>query len=145
LIDRVAFRPEDAGGDKRDVEAIARRQQFYKLTSFNGEKFKFGYLCTVHYGPWSAIVNEEGPCIEGMPPRWELLAVPFPNVVLTWYGTWDDIPSYPNLHVMKGDLHLTGEEYFCCPGYRWCYKTQSCIPEQIAVDPEFDCDNISPV
>jgi hypothetical protein len=142
LWDRVAWKPTSGLGENErdDIEAIARHEQFYKLTSFNGEKLKFGYLCSVQYGPWSAVVIEEGPCTDGMPKHFLLFVVSIPELALEWYGNWDDVPSYPSLHTIKGHLHLTKEVFFCCDGFVWCDANQSCVAEGST----FDCGPASP-
>jgi len=79
--------------------------------------------------------------MQGVPPLWRLFVTSIPDLELAWYGAWEDIPSYPNLTVIMGDLHLVNEVSLCCPGYRWCTATQSCIDVSINID----CDEISPV
>ena len=49
--------------------------------------------------------------------------------------------SFPDLTVIMGDLHKHKEVYICCPGYKWCDATQSCIDVTLNID----CDEISPV
>ena len=146
LVNEVAFEPRDVGDDRRDVVALASAQRFYKLTSLTDDRFRFGYLCTVHYGPYSAVVKEFGPCLQGDVPRWELHATPFPNVILTWYGTWEDIPDYPNLHVLMTDLYLAGEKFACCPGFAPCASLGgACVDEQIVLRPDSPCSNVDRV
>jgi len=141
LVDRVAFKPVETGESQRNMGVVARSRAYFKLTGIQGDRFKLGYYCTVHYGPWSALVREEGSCLQGVPPLWRLFVASIPDLELAWYGSWEDIPSYPNLTVIMGDLHLMNEATLCCPGYRWCAATQSCIDISINVD----CDDISPV
>ncbi len=119
---------ETGGQPQTDVVAIARRERFYKLSTFNGVRFPQPYWCSVKYGPWLAIATEEESCILGGPSRWELFIVEVPEVSLIWYGKWEDIPPYPSLTVIMGDRVLAGWTRQCCPGYKWCNTTQSCIP-----------------
>jgi hypothetical protein len=49
---------------------------------------------------------------------------------LKWDGLWNDIPSFPSLHVIMGTLTMFEQSRTCCPGYYYCPPTQSCIPFQ---------------
>lgn len=66
--------------------------------------------------------------MQGVPNRFTLYVVEIPEVVLVWYGAWEDIPQYPLLQVIMGNLYLLGETPSCCPGFKWCATTDSCIP-----------------
>ncbi len=132
LIQEVAWRANtysDRGPG--DASSAASDVKMYKLTGLTDERFKFGYFCTVHYGPFSAIVVENGPCIEGQSPRWELTVPSIPGLFLIWYGQWQDLPSYPDLHVLQSDLYLHKEEFSCCPGYTFCVHTGACLQDTI--------------
>jgi hypothetical protein len=123
---------DDAGGrPETDVMAIARQERSYKLSALNGVKLPRPYWCSVRYGPWLAIATERESCIEGEANFWELFIVEVPEVALAWFGRWEDIPPYPSLTVIMGDLVLAGRDRQCCPGYKWCTATQSCIPNAV--------------
>lgn len=136
LSDRVAWKISNVEENERDVEVIGRYERFYKLSSFDAVKLEPPYFCTVHYGPWSAVVIEEESCDDGVPSFFRLFIASIPDVVLAWYGTWDDIPSYPSLHVFKGLLYLVDEGFSCCPGFQWCITTNSCIPLTVKCEEE---------
>jgi hypothetical protein len=125
--------------NERDIEAIARDVRFYKLTTLHGERLPIPYWCVVKYGPWSAVVVEQESCTVGVPNHWFLFVVELPEVQLEWYGTWDDIPPYPSLHVITGDLVQVHEGCTCCPGFKWCTTTGSCI------DVTIECQDPVPV
>lgn len=108
--------------------------QFYKLTSHVGS-LTSPFFCHVHHGPWSATVFEQEACETKVPSLWTLFVVSVPEIVLAWYGNWEDVPPYPSLHVIKGDLYQCGEVRHCCPGFTWCEKTKSCL------DDAFKCDD----
>ena len=115
-----------------DFAALAKRERFYKLSALDGVRFRQPYWCSVKYGPWLAVVVERESCITGEPNSWELVVVEVPEVSLRWYGRWEDIPPFPSLTVIMGDLAPAGHTTQCCPGYKWCQTTESCIP--FAVD-----------
>ncbi len=121
----------DSDGPNADVAAIAKRERFYKLTKLKGAKLTTPFWCGVKYGPWLAIVVEQESCISGAPSHWQLAIVEMPQVTLSWYGQWEDIPSYPLLTVIMGDLALFGQSVQCCPGYKYCPTTMSCIPNAV--------------
>jgi hypothetical protein len=115
-----------------DLATIAKKKRFYKLTTLNGVKLPMPFWCSVHYGPWLAIVTEEESCTTGSPSRWDLHVIGGgPEISLIWFGRWEDIPSYPNLSVIMGDLVLKKVERRCCPGFSWCFSTMSCLAHQI--------------
>ncbi|HEX2472382.1 MAG TPA: hypothetical protein VHJ59_06495 [Nitrososphaera sp.] len=114
-----------------DLATIAKKERFYKLTTLNGVKLPMPFWCSVHYGPWLAIVTEDESCTRGVPSRWDFNIIGGPEVSLSWYGRWEDIPSYPNLSVFMSDLVLKKVERSCCPGFRWCFSTMSCLAHQI--------------
>jgi hypothetical protein len=114
-----------------DVAAIAERERFYKLTKLNGARLNTSLWCSVKYGPWLAIVVEQESCTSGIPNFWQLAIVEMPEVSLTWYGQWEDIPSYPSLNVIMGNLVLFQQSVQCCPGFQFCPTTMSCIPISI--------------
>jgi hypothetical protein len=117
--------------NESDLEVIAKSEQIYKLSTFNGVRLKKPLWCTVKYGPWAAIAIEKESCSIGEQNHWTFYIVEMPEVLLEWYGYWEDIPSYPSLHVFTGDLNLYNEEYNCCPGFKWCRNTNSCISKKV--------------
>ncbi len=122
-----------------DMSAV-RREQFYKLTTYEGKKLKSPLFCYVDCGPWVATVYEEQSCSIGVPNEWELLLNVAGEVVhLIWHGNWEDIPSFPNLNVLMGTLGLQIEASENCSGYKWCEVTQSYIPLSV------DCGDVFPV
>jgi hypothetical protein len=121
----------DSDKPNADVAAIAKRERFYKLTKLKGAKLKTPLWCSVKYGPWLAIVVEQESCISGVPNFWQLAIVEMPQVALSWYGQWEDIPSYPLLNVIMGDLAMFQQSVQCCPGYKFCPTTMSCIPNAV--------------
>ena len=132
-------RQEPLTENEADLEAIARHEQFYKLTRLKGVKLSFPHFCTVHYGPWLAIVLEQESCFAGVRNQWTLFIVEMPEVELIWYGVWWDIPAhlYPSLHVIMGNLAQVAEARHCCPGFKWCATTNSCIPLSVECDSPF--------
>jgi hypothetical protein len=120
--------PSAVSENEMDLEVVARRERFYKLTQLKGAALGSPHWCTVKYGPWSAIAIEEEACTVGLPNHWTLSVVEIPEIVLEWYGTWQDVPPYPSLQVITGDLTLFKEQCSCCPGFHWCPTTNSCIP-----------------
>lgn len=111
-----------------DIVALAGQERFYKLTSLKSVPLHDPLWCSVKYGPWLAIAKETESCTAGVPPTWEFYIVEVPEVSLVWSGNWEDIPPYPSLQVVMGDLKLAAHEYQCCSGFQWCPTTQSCIP-----------------
>jgi hypothetical protein len=107
---------------------IAKQERFYKLSTLNGLKFPNPWWCSVKGGPWLAIAEEEESCLDGVPPFWRLWIIEMPEVTLSWYGKWEDIPSYPSLIVFMNDLSMFDQYSVCCAGYKWCTTTMSCIP-----------------
>jgi hypothetical protein len=79
----------------------------------------------------AAVAKETESCLEGVPNQWEFFIVEVPEVALVWFGEWEDMPAFPSLTVIVGDLMPAGQETFCCPGFQWCPTTQSCIPLQV--------------
>ena len=118
-------------GPRPDRIALAKHERHYKLSSFRGAKLQLPLWCTVKHGPWLAAVRETESCITGEPNFWVLSIVEIPQVTLTWYGLWTDIPAYPNLTVIMGDLSLAAQTSQCCGGFQFCATTQSCIPIQV--------------
>lgn len=129
---------KDEGGENRDgspipesnIESTSKKVRYYKLTKLNGRRLRDLFWCSVKYGPWSAIVLEEESCLN-IPNSWFLYIVEMPQVWLRWYGLWNDIPSYPSLQVIMGTLAMFGQSHSCCPGYKYCPPTGSCIPLQV--------------
>ncbi len=94
--------------------------KFFKLSILNNEKIQNPLLCSVHYGPWSAIVNKYGRCCDEDLIRWELTVISFPEIKLVWNNTFEEIPSdlIPNLGVFPNDLYLLNESFDCCGDFR---------------------------
>jgi hypothetical protein len=113
-----------------NIESISKKVRYYKLTKLNGRKLYEPLWCSVKYGPWLAMVIEEESCIY-VHNSWLLFIIEMPQVFLRWYGLWNDIPSYPSLHVIMGTLAMFDQSHMCCPGYQYCPPTQSCIPVQV--------------
>ena len=120
------------------IAALARNERFYKLSTFNDVKLPHPYWCSVRYGPWLAIATERESCVDGEPNFWELFIVEVPEVGVTWYGAWEDIPPYQSLQVAMGDRWLKNEESGPCDGFKWCATTQSYIPVNV------NCQNAHP-
>jgi len=121
VLDRPA-RP-----DRSDLALTAKAERFYKLSAHPAAAHGGPSFCSVKYGPWSAVAIEETSCTFGAPNHWLLFIVEIPQVELEWYGSWEDIPPFPGLHVIMGTLSKIQEGSACCPGYRWCSTTGSCI------------------
>jgi hypothetical protein len=113
-----------------NIESISKKVRYYKLTKLNGRKLYEPLWCSVKYGPWLAMVIEEESCIS-VHNSWLLFIIEMPQVFLRWYGLWNDIPSYPSLHVIMGTLAMFDQSHACCPGYQYCPPTESCIPVQV--------------
>ena len=92
--------------DKTAKDAVQER--FYKLTSLKSVPFHHPLWCSVKYGPWLAIAKETESCIDGAPATWEFSIVEVPEVSLLWFGYWEDMPAYPSLQVIMGDLVPAG-------------------------------------
>lgn len=129
---------EEEEGENRDesrlpesnIESISKKVRYYKLTRLKGKKLYEPFWCSVKYGPWLAMVIEEESCIS-VHNSWLLFIIEMPEVFLRWYGLWNDIPSYPSLHVIMGTLAMFDQSHSCCPGYKYCPPTESCIPVQV--------------
>lgn len=128
---------EEEEGENRDgsslpesnIESISKKVRYYKLTKLNGRKLYEPLWCSVKYGPWLTVIEEES-CIY-VHNSWLLFIIEMPQVFLRWYGLWNDIPSYPSLHVITGTLAMFDQSHSCCPGYKYCPPTESCIPVQV--------------
>lgn len=114
-----------------DVAVLAGQERHYKLSALQSVPFRHPLWCSVKYGPWLAVVIETESCTQGVPNRWEFVIVEVPDVFLVWYGEWEDMPPFPSLTVIMGDLAPAGHQTSCCPGFKWCPTTQSCIPLQV--------------
>ncbi len=113
---------------KSKVRTISKKERFYKLSTLNGRKLPNPFWCSVKYGPWLAVVKEQESCITGVPSFWEMMVYGIPEVYLSWYGNWQDIPPYPSLQVIMGDLVMFDQSFDCCAGFSYCLSTQSCVP-----------------
>jgi hypothetical protein len=143
LLAGMTLNVDQALGDWRSethshMAGLAQRERLYKLSTFNGVKLPHPYWCSVRYGPWLAIAIERESCIYGESNFWELFIAEVPEVGLSWYGAWEDMPPYPSLQVMR-DKTLVSEEPGCCAGFKWCATTRSCIPEHV------NCADAEPV
>jgi hypothetical protein len=125
---------EEEGGNKDEsqlpdsnLESISKKVRYYKLSKLNGRRLRDPWWCSVKYGPWTAMVREDESCIFNVPTSWQLFIVEMPQVFLSWYGLWNDIPPYPSLQVIMGTLSMFDQSHFCCPGYQYCPPTGSCI------------------
>ena len=128
------FDPKPFPGRDRpatNLAALAKQERFYKLSALKSVRFTNPLWCSVKYGPWLAMVTEAESCITGAPSLWEFFIVEIPQVTLVWSGQWEDIPSFPSLKVIMGNLALSSETLSCCPGFQWCATTQSCIPLEV--------------
>ncbi|MBZ5636145.1 MAG: hypothetical protein LAO55_23700 [Acidobacteriia bacterium] len=121
----------ESGRPNAGVAAIAQRERFYKLMKLKGVQLRTSLWCSVKYGPWLAMVIEQTSCIAGEPSLWQFSIVEMPEVGVTWYGQWGDIPPLPSLTVIMGDLSLFDVKHFCCPGFTFCPTTMSCIPDRV--------------
>lgn len=133
----VEIRNDDRGlrQNEADPMAIAESRLYYKLTRFQGRDLTTPWGCVVHYGPYLAIVHEMESCFIGQPSRWSLY-VPNLDLKLEWDGTWEDIPSFPNLNVIMGALSnpVFGQSE-CCPGFTYCPTLMACIDSQLKCHP----------
>ena len=129
--------PDDGGGGPgpgsvvdlhADLSALARQERHYKLSKLNGVSFAQPFWCTVKHGPWLCSVKETESCITGAPSTWELVVLDVPGISMVWFGEWLDQPTLPNLTVIKGNLALNSSVPTCCPGFKLCFNTMSCIP-----------------
>lgn len=112
---------------RTDLVLTARSERHFKLSHFEGTRLERPHFCSVKYGPWAAVAIEQESCTVGVPNSWEFFIVEMPEVHLQWFGFWEDIPAYPSLHVIMGTLTQVDEATACCPGYKLCPATQSCI------------------
>ena len=109
--------------------------KYYKLSNYR--ESAQGILCSVHYGPFSAIIYSETQCGSacGQPPlKWDLSIPSLPELeTVKWYGTWNDIPVqiYPSLTVLLNSLVKVGSVYSCCPGFKKCPGSTTCIRESV--------------
>ncbi|HSA72354.1 MAG TPA: hypothetical protein VLD84_00195 [Nitrososphaeraceae archaeon] len=124
------FEQKDVGGSSElesDLEIISKKERFYKLTGLKDRKFQSPWWCSVKFGPWTAFVTEEINCNTAIPTYWTLTIGEIPEFILTWYGTWDDIPPHPSLRLFPVlPLTFFKQKTGCCPGYMYCIDSQSC-------------------
>lgn len=112
--------------------AIAQRQRFYKLSRLNGRRLRSPLWCSVTYGPWLATAIEQESCLVGAKSTWQFVLGQGSDVAFSWYGDWEDMPPYPLLYVFMNERALAGQpELTCCPGYRFCPTTMSCLSVHI--------------
>ena len=106
------------GGENKDkshppesnIESISKKVRYYKLTKLNNRRLHDAFWCSVKYGPWTGMVTEEESC-SNIPNYWTLYVVEKPQVFLSWYGLWNDIPSYPSLQVYMGTLAMFNQAH----------------------------------
>ena len=110
-----------------DVMALAGRERFYKLSALKSLHLRNPLWCSVKYGPWLAVATETESCSSGMPSKWEFSIGEVPEVTLAWFGEWADMPDVPSLTVIGGLVLHEQSQPLCCPGFKWCPTTQSCI------------------
>ncbi|MFT3762870.1 MAG: hypothetical protein QM761_09765 [Pseudoxanthomonas sp.] len=113
-----------------DLPAIANTRRFYKLTRFQGRPLVTPWGCEVRYGPWFATIVATAPCTDGFSDRW-VLSSSVLEMQIVWDGTAADIPSVPNLTVVWDPNTPAKVTHECCPGYRWCPSSQSCLANGI--------------
>ncbi len=135
VMQRV-FREQEEQDRKKAPRSHAALPQsrYYKLSSHRNKKLKSPMFCTVHGGPWAATAIETQSCdCEPGSTRWEFDVAGLPQLHMVWFGFWEDIPVdlHPNLGVFLNDLHQVEEAFQCCPGYKWCETTHSCIPQTV--------------
>lgn len=126
------FEQADIGASRHhetDLEMISKKERFYKLTKLKGRILQRPWWCSVKYGPWVALVTETVSCIANEPNHWTLSIGEIPEVIVSWYGNWTDIPPYPTLRLFPVlPLTFFEESHGCCPGYQWCGPLDACIP-----------------
>jgi hypothetical protein len=114
-----------------DTKILSKKERFFKLTTLKGRKLQLPWWCSVRYGPWAAHVTQENSCLN-IPTNWTLTVGEIPEIFLSWYGLWSDMPPYPNLRLFPGStLTFFRETHGCCPGFKTCPPTDSCVPLQI--------------
>jgi hypothetical protein len=116
-------------------------ERFYKLSELESNRLGNPLVCSVRGGPWTCEVWETKSCIDGEPDRWDFWIIDMPEVALTWWGRWEDMPDYPSLIVSIYDLRrdpMTQPVIECCGDYVWCpgvgciHKSKPCGDEPIA-------------
>lgn len=140
-----AFKKQQKTDDPSTSKSLTRtpQPQFFKLSTYEGEKLKTPMFCSVRSGPWSASVSETQGCRWSCPLAdvdWRLTVHGFPELDLAWKGTWQDIPTqiHPEMGFFMSDLAnkaQPGEDpqfYQCCPAAITC-------PDGRCVDPQIGC------
>jgi len=130
---RALFRQEKIGrsNEPKPNHERFKKERFYKLTTLKGTKLQSPWWCSVKYGPWVAHVRQEAFCID-IPDNWIVTVGEIPELYLSWYGQWTDMPQYPNLRLFPGStLTFYAETHGCCPGFHQCIPSDSCIPNAV--------------
>jgi len=125
---------KDVSPNEFNLDLISNYNRFYKLSKFKGTRLTNPFYCTVKYGPWSAVVVEKEACDTDGASSWTLTVNAIPGLLLHWYGTWLNVPSYPLLQIIKGDLSLNSQKPNCCPGCKWCPATHTCILNSVSCE-----------
>lgn len=121
-----------------DLAAVADTRHFYKLSRFQGRDLVTPWGCEVRYGPWFGTIAYTQSCDDHLPDRW-ILSSPVLSMQIAWEGSADDMPAVPNLTVVWDPNQPADVSRQCCPGYRWCPSSQSCLPNSI------DCPGLTPL
>lgn len=127
-LDPGVAAPAPSPGERGPVAGLERH---YKLSALNGRRFTHPLFCVVRGGPWTAVVTETEQCTGGLASQWTLGIPGILGAALVWDGLWTDQPTLPNLTVLKQTLVMIETKQACCPGFKWCETTQSCIPLQV--------------
>lgn len=134
VLERALERPNEPS--KNGSVRFIQQTRFFKLSAFEGSKLTHPLFCTVHSGPWSAVVIETQGCRVGCSPapvHWRLYVHGFPDLELQWYGTWQDVPAHihPTMDILMNDLSLISEIYDCCPGFSRRCPEGPCTDESL--------------
>jgi hypothetical protein len=108
-------------------------ERFYKLSKLKSGPLRNPLVCSVRSGPWTCEVWETTSCIDGEPNRWDFWIIDIPEVALSWWGRWEDMPAYPSLIVSTYDLRRDPNSrpvFACCDGYVFCPGV-GCIPQGV--------------
>jgi hypothetical protein len=138
---KALFEQKDIGESyepESNLEIISKKERFYKLTTLKGRKLGLPWWCSVKYGPWVALVTEVVSCTLNVPNHWTLYIGEIPEVTLSWYGLWSDIPPYPSLRLFPAlPLTFFSETHGCCPGFNYCPPLEACIPLNVKCQDPF--------
>jgi hypothetical protein len=139
VIARIKTQPGKASPPQHpaDLAAIAETRSFYKLTRFQGVDLATPWGCEVRYGPWFGVITYNQTCDDQLPDRWALVSSVL-SMEVEWEGGPDDMPAVPNLTVIWDPASPAQVSVDCCPGFRWCPASGSCLSEKI------DCPGLIP-